>query len=310
MKNKIKNLGIVILSAGVMLLGSTLPVNASYTYHSPEANGVEHRIEKEYGKVKKIRVIEVSGKDSMGIVEDKAREITYEDGTIVTYRGNYSGNKTVERVVDGKKVTERLEKPYKSNWILKERSLQYEKDGAEVEEWFTTMDGDELVLRHIKVEKQTNSGKTIEWYWGNDYRKGEKPDVTSFITETIIYPKKTSENNSTDYYHNQNEGLDGKKFFTHKSYWSIERKLVEEKNEEGKVSVRRFETILTDFDGMTEKRIEQDYELFKRPTCDGKIDFRQSIKQKLDGTYEMIDYDGDGVPDEEVCKKVTTIYLE
>lgn len=310
MKNKIRNLAISVLAAGSMMLSST-PVNASYSYEKPETNGIEQKIDKEYGKPIKIRVIEVSGKDSLrDVVEDKTREITYEDGTIVTYHGDYDDSKTVERRVDGKKITERMEK-YKSKWKIHDRKVEYERDGTKITEdfWLNSANTD-IELHSIKVEKPTKDGKTVEWYWGNKYLKGEAPDAVDIITETVIYPKGTKLKESREYYNKQNEGLDGKEFFEDKLYTSIERKYIEEKNLDGLVTRRAFETILTDFDGKTEKRIEQDFEIFKRPICDGKIDFRQSIQQKYDGVREKIDYDGDGVADEEITKKITTIYLE
>jgi len=309
MKNKIRNLAISILAAGTMVISSTA-VNASYSYHKPETNGIEHKIDKEYGKPVKIRVIEISGKDSLGTVEDRAREITYENGTIVTYHGNYDGKKTVEIMIDGKKITERMEM-YKNKWKIHDREVEYVKDGVKIEEWLSPLYGEELVIRHTKLEKPTKDGKVIEWYRGDDYQKGKKPDSVDYITETIIYPKGTKESDSDDYFYNQNEGLEGKRFFTQKSYWRIERKLEEEKNSSGEVVRRTFETILTDWDGKkTEKRIEQDYEPFKRPIVDGKIDFRRSTQQTRDGIYDRIDYDGDGIADEEITKKITTIYLE
>ena len=73
---------------------------------------------------------------------------------------------------------------------------------------------------------------------------------------------------------------------------------------------RAFETIVTDFNGMTEKRIEQDYEPFNIVKCDGKVEFRRSTQQTHDGIHDRIDYDGDGIADDEITTKITTIYLE
>jgi len=309
MKNKMKKFAVTLLAAGTMMFSGALPASASYTYHSPEANGIEQKVEKEYGKAKKIKIIEVSGKDSFGIVEDSAIEVTYEDGTFVTH---YSpSRKTVEKSVDGKKIIEEYDKPYRGNWRIIDRTIQYEKDDTKVEEWFTTMGGDELVLRHTKVEKPTKDGQIIEWYFGSDYHKNEEPEYIDTISEKVIYPKGTKYCDVEDEYNQKrNDGLEDKEFFEYKFCKSIERKFFEEKNKRGEVVRRWFETVLTDFSGKKEKRIEQDYEPFKRPICDGKIDFRQSIDQKRDGTYEKIDYDGDGIPDEEIHKKVVTIYLD
>lgn len=309
MKNKIRNVTIALLSAGTIMLSGTA-VNASYTYESPETNGIEQKVEKEYGKAVKIRVIEISGKDSLGTVEDKAREITFEDGTIVTYHRDHGKNKTVQKYVNGKNITEEYEKLYRKDWKITGRKVRYEKDGAKITEdfWLNAANTD-IELHQVIVEKPTNDGKTVEWYWGSGYFKGKAPDAIDIITEKVIYPKGTTDTKSDEYYYNQNEGLEGKEFFDEKSYYSIERKYVEEKTTSGKVTRRKFETILTDFEGRIEKRIEQDYKPFSSVLCDGKIDFRWSIQQTHDGTYEKIDYDGDGIADEEIHKKVTTIYL-
>lgn len=309
MKNKMKKVAVTLFAAGTMMFSGALPASASYTYHSPEANGIEQKVEKEYGKAKKIKIIDVSGKDSFGIVEDSAIEVTYEDGTFVTH---YSpSRKTVEKSVDGKKIIEEYDKPYRGNWRIIDRTIQYEKDGTKVEEWFSIMGGDELVPRHTKVEKPAKDGKTVEWYFSRDYHKGMEPEYTDYITETIIYLKGTEYYKVEDEYNQKrNDGLEGKEFFEYKFCKSIERKFFEEKNKHGEVVRRWFETILTDFSGKKEKRIEQDYEPFKRPICDGKIDFRQLIEQTHDGTYEKIDFNSDGIPDEEINKKVVTIYLD
>lgn len=311
MKNLTKNLAITLFAAGTMLLSSAFlnKTEASYAYRSPEANGIEQKVDKEHGKAKKIRAIEVSGKVGEYIVEDTAVEITYEDGTIVTTYGCYGTKKVIERTVGGKKIIEKYEKNSKEGWEITDRTLQYEKDGAKITESFWRGETIGLEIHNTSVKKPTKDGKIVEWYWGNNYLQGKNPDATDHITETVIYPKGTKRSESKEYCYNQNEGLK-KEFFEEKSYDSIERKLIEYKTESGKVVRRTFETILTDFDGMTEKRIEQDYEPFKTPLCDGKIDFRLSIAQRPYGTCEKIDYNGDGIPDEEIYKRVSTIFLD
>lgn len=310
MKNKIKTLAVTLFAAGTLILSGAFPATA-YDYKSPETNGIEQRVDKEYGKAKKIKVINISGKDSLGIVEDKAREITYEDGTVVTYHGDYDGEKTVEKTVDGKKIIEGYKK-FNKEYRLSDRTIRYEKDGAKIEDWFSFLsESSGLVLRHTEVKKPTKDGKKVEWYGGSDYYKGIEPGYISYITETIIYPKGTGFKESMDYFKNQNEGLGDKRFFDIEFYHLIERKLIEEKNEAGGVVSRMFITALTNPSNEEfETRIEKDYEFFKSSLCDGKIDFRQSISKSKDGTYEKTDYNGDGIPDEEIHKNVTTIYLE
>lgn len=314
MKSKIKNLGIVILAAGTMIVSSALQSKAAYVYESPETNGIEQRVDKEYGKAKKIRVIEVSGKDSFGLVEDTAIEITYEDGTIVTTQGHsrmLRSKKIVEKTVEGKKIIEEYDK-FNKEYRLSDRTIQYEKDGAKIEDWFSFMsESSGLVLSQTKVEKPTKEGKTVEWYFSKDYYKGMEPAYTYCITETTIYPKGTGFKESMDYFKNQNEGLGDKRFFDIEFYHLIERRVIEEKNKHGKVMSREFVTTLTNPRNKEfETRIEKDYESFKSSLCDGKIDYRKSVRKEWNGVYEKTDSNGDGIPDEEIHKKVRTIYLE
>lgn len=318
MKSKIKNLGIAILAAGIMIIGSALPSKAVYVYESPETNGIEQRVDKEYGKAKKIRVIEVSGKDRFGVVEDTAIEITYEEGTVVTTQGysrmlkSLPSKKTIEKTVDGKKITEEHDK-FNKEYRLSSRTIQYEKEGAKIEDWFSFLsESDGLVLRETKVEKPTKEGKTVEWYGGSDYYKGMEPAYTHHITETTIYPKGTGFKESMDYFKNQNEGLGDKRFFDIEFYHLIERKVIEEKNQAGRIISREFVTTLTNPNNEEfETRIEKDYELFKSSLCDGKIDHRKSVRKDWNGgVYEKTDSNGDGIPDEEIHKRIRTIYLE
>jgi len=315
MKNKIKNLGIAVLSVGALLASGTAADARDYTNEKTESRGIEQKVEKEYGRAVKIRVIDISGKDHDRIVDDTSREITFEDGTIVTYHHGQGREKTVERMAGGKRITERFENPRsgpgKDTWEIHERTVEYEKGGASIREdyWLNSFNTG-IELRYVTVEKPANDGKIVEQYQRNDYFEGKKPWDVTIITEKAIYPKGTDNSKSMEYFESQNEGLDGKEFFEKSFYRQIERKCIEEKTPSGAVTRRKFETLLTEFGGRTEKRIEQDYKLFERPICDGKIDYRRSTKEMPGGTYDRIDYNGDGIADEEITRKITTIYLD
>lgn len=323
MKNKVKkNIAITLFTAGTMCFSYAFPAKTEgYFYKRPESNGIEQKVDKEYGKIKKIRIINVDGKDKYGSIIDEIVEITYANGTIVTTQnltGIFGPKRTVERTADGKRIIEEYHAGReRDEWNLTDRIVRYESKGAKIEDWYSFKqipEKDEttgkwirkkrLLLRGTKVEKLSKDGKIIEHYNASDYHEGKKSEYVNYISEKIIYPKGTTFDESGDYFSNHHD------FFDARFYDLIERKLIEERNEAGKVVRRRFVTILRDDNrGNIETRIEQDSKFFEDPICDGKIDLRQSIKNYRDGVYEKTDYDGDGVADEEIYKKIITLYF-
>jgi len=301
MKNKLKNITIAFFAAGTMFFN--YPISKADTYS--EAIGLEQSIEKEYGEIEKIKMI--NEKEDEGAFDTDSVEITYKDGTIVTVEPDndffwmYAPKKTVEMTVGKKKTIEEYYK-FNNSWDIADRTIIFESNGAKITSHYSlNVSKTELEIMHTKVERQDK----IEYYHANDFFNKKEPFVIEYITEKIIYPKGTTLAESKEYFDNQN------KFFKKISYDSIERKLIEERDENGELLRKKFITIL-DYKGVKdyEVRIEHDHTPLFSPHCDGSIDYMQSITKLREGVSKKTDLDGDGNIDIEITKRVITIYFE
>jgi len=328
-KMKKKKLAVALLAAGTIMFSSLSPSQAEgkYYYEADEATGIEQKVDENYGKVKQIKTITEEGKDKRGSFHDDIVETTYVDEngletkiTVHGYNNIFGPEKIIERNVDGKKIVEEYDiiGAKKGSWKLSSRVIEYDLNGAKVTEWYNGKKydgimGDDLNLRTTLVERKTEDGKIIEYHWGKKYYEGKEPDAMDLIKETIIYAKGTSRNDSVDYFENQEGECPNADFFDTLWYDSIERKKVETFHigTDNILERVRYETRVK-YQGKEdyELRVEQDYGVFERPSVDGKFDYFRSVTRTRDGVYDATDFDGDGIADETVEKKIFTINFD